>query len=291
MAVALGGLLLVAWWLGGIWYARQLATNKHADVAVQLSSRSAALQTDIGGRFALLDGMVGLVQSQPSAAAMDAAFPAFAASLMASKSSAGIRNFALFPDGEQRYELIMGERRWRATQAAGLERVPAIVRDTSDDDLLRDALLENLHRSDLNPLEEAAAYQQLLDDFGCTHEELATRIGRSRPQISNTIRLLASVLPFGYKLLVREHRLNLGRRRTQAYGELAQLPNVVLIDPFDSQFKYLKHASLVVTENGSSGWEGLLLQRRVLLLSDATFYQGCGQGVTVSDPDRLNRNN
>jgi ParB family chromosome partitioning protein len=93
-------------------------------------------------------------------------------------------------NGEARYELIMGERRWRATQEAGLETIPAIVRETSDDVLLRDALLENLHRSQLNPLEEAAAYQQLLDDFGCTHEELATRIGRSRPQISNTIRLL-----------------------------------------------------------------------------------------------------
>lgn len=88
------------------------------------------------------------------------------------------------------YELIMGERRWRATQAAGLESIPAIVRDTEDSDLLRDALLENLHRAQLNPLEEAAAYQQLLDDFGCTHEELATRIHRSRPQISNTLRLL-----------------------------------------------------------------------------------------------------
>ena len=88
------------------------------------------------------------------------------------------------------YELIMGERRWRATQLAGLTTVPAIIRDTDDADLLRDALLENLHRSNLNPLEEAAAYQQLLDDFGCTHEELAARISRSRPQISNTLRLL-----------------------------------------------------------------------------------------------------
>jgi ParB family chromosome partitioning protein len=92
--------------------------------------------------------------------------------------------------GPDRYELIMGERRWRATQEAGLKTIPAIVRETSDDAMLRDALLENLHRSQLNPLEEAAAYQQLLDDFGCTHEELATRIGRSRPQISNTLRLL-----------------------------------------------------------------------------------------------------
>lgn len=88
------------------------------------------------------------------------------------------------------YELVMGERRWRAAQAAGLTTVPAIIRDTQDGDLLRDALLENLHRSQLNALEEAAAYQQLLDDFGCTQEELAGRIHRSRPQISNTLRLL-----------------------------------------------------------------------------------------------------
>nr|WP_189351005.1 ParB/RepB/Spo0J family partition protein [Zhihengliuella salsuginis] len=92
--------------------------------------------------------------------------------------------------GEGTYELVMGERRWRATQQAGLETIPAIVRKTTDEDLLRDALLENLHRSELNPLEEAAAYQQLLDEFGCTQEELSARIGRSRPQISNTIRLM-----------------------------------------------------------------------------------------------------
>jgi len=88
------------------------------------------------------------------------------------------------------YELVMGERRWRATQEAGLTHVPAIVRETRDEAMLRDALLENLHRSDLNPLEEAAAYQQLLDDFGCTQDQLSTRIGRSRPQISNTLRLM-----------------------------------------------------------------------------------------------------
>jgi ParB family chromosome partitioning protein len=92
--------------------------------------------------------------------------------------------------GEYKYELVMGERRWRASQEAGLDTIPAIIRSTTDDDLLRDALLENLHRSQLNPLEEAAAYQQLLEDFGCTHDELADRIGRSRPQVSNTIRLM-----------------------------------------------------------------------------------------------------
>ena len=93
-------------------------------------------------------------------------------------------------DGEVRYELIMGERRWRASRAAGKDVVPAIIKVTEEDDLLRDALLENLHRSQLNALEEAAAYQQLLDDFGCTQEELGRRIHRSRPQISNTLRLL-----------------------------------------------------------------------------------------------------
>lgn len=93
-------------------------------------------------------------------------------------------------EGEALFELVMGERRLRASKQAGRETVPAIVRSTEDEHMLRDALLENLHRAELNPLEEAAAYQQLLDDFGCTHEELAGRIGRSRPQISNTIRLL-----------------------------------------------------------------------------------------------------
>ncbi|MEX0914096.1 MAG: ParB/RepB/Spo0J family partition protein [Demequina sp.] len=93
------------------------------------------------------------------------------------------------PSGEG-YELIMGERRLRATREAGLEQIPAIIRETDDTEMLRDALVENLHRSELNPLEEAAAYQQLLDDFGITHDELAKRIARSRPQISNTLRLL-----------------------------------------------------------------------------------------------------
>ncbi len=92
--------------------------------------------------------------------------------------------------GEPRYELIMGERRLRASKRAGLETIPAIVRSTADEHMLRDALLENLHRAQLNPLEEASAYQQLLADFGITQEQLAERIGRSRPQISNTIRLL-----------------------------------------------------------------------------------------------------
>ena len=113
-----------------------------------------------------------------------------------------IREFGLMqpivvrsPDSAGRYQLVMGERRWRAAQQAGLATIPAIVRQTSDDNMLRDALLENIHRVQLNPLEEAAAYQQLLDEFGVTHDELATRIGRSRPLITNMIRLLRLPIP------------------------------------------------------------------------------------------------
>ena len=92
--------------------------------------------------------------------------------------------------GDNKYELIMGERRFRAAKAAGLKSIPVIIRQTPDNELLREALIENIHRSQLNPLEEGAAYSQLLTDFGCTHDELALKLGRSRPQISNTIRLL-----------------------------------------------------------------------------------------------------
>lgn len=110
-----------------------------------------------------------------------------------------------------RYEIVMGERRWRACQLAELDLVPAIVRQTSDTDLLRDALIENLHREQLNALEEAAAYQQLLDDFSATHDELARRIGRSRPHISNTIRLLN--LPVAVQRRVAAGVLSAGHAR------------------------------------------------------------------------------
>ncbi|GAA4611221.1 ParB/RepB/Spo0J family partition protein [Saccharopolyspora hordei] len=110
-----------------------------------------------------------------------------------------------------RFELIMGERRWRASQQAGLEFIPAIVRTTSDDAMLRDALLENIHRVQLNPLEEAAAYQQLLDEFGVTHDQLADRIGRSRPVITNTIRLLK--LPLEVQRRVAAGVLSAGHAR------------------------------------------------------------------------------
>jgi ParB family chromosome partitioning protein len=128
--------------------------------------------------------------------------------------------------GDGRYELVMGERRWRAAQAVGKESIPAIIRDTRDDAMLRDALLENIHRANLNPLEEAAAYQQLLEEFGATHDELAKRIGRSRPQISNTLRLLNLPAPVQRRvaagvLSAGHARALLGLEDTEAQEKLA----------------------------------------------------------------------
>ena len=113
--------------------------------------------------------------------------------------------------GEPQYELIMGERRFRASKAAGLASIPAVVKDTADEAMLRDALLENIHRAQLNPLEEASAYKQLLEDFGITQEQLADRIGRSRPQITNTIRLLR--LPESIQTKVAAGVLSAGHAR------------------------------------------------------------------------------
>ena len=112
---------------------------------------------------------------------------------------------------EGSYELIMGERRLRASKEAGLTKIPAVIRETEDQNMLRDALLENLHRSDLNPLEEASAYSQLLEDFGITQEQLADRIGRSRPQITNTLRLLK--LPASVQRQVASGVLSAGHAR------------------------------------------------------------------------------
>jgi ParB family chromosome partitioning protein len=126
------------------------------------------------------------------------------------------------PDLPGKYELVMGERRLRATKAAGLDSIPAVVKDTANEDMLRDALLENLHRSQLNPLEEASAYQQLLADFGITQEELASRIGRSRPQISNTLRLLK--LPEPVQLRVAAGVLSAGHARAiLSLGEVDEM--------------------------------------------------------------------
>lgn len=134
------------------------------------------------------------------------------AELVASIKDVGLlQPVVVRPLGADRYELVMGERRLRATKESGLTTIPAIIRPTEEADLLRDALLENLHRAQLNPLEEAAAYQQLLDDFSCSQEELAQRIHRSRPQISNTIRLLR--LPSAVQRRVAAGVLSAGHAR------------------------------------------------------------------------------
>ena len=122
-----------------------------------------------------------------------------------------------------RYELIMGERRFRAAKLAGLRSIPVIIRQTPDNELLREALIENIHRSQLNPLEEAAAYTQLLQDFNCTHDELAQKLGRSRPLISNTMRLLN--LPASVQSRVASGVISAGHARA-----LLGLSNEVEID-------------------------------------------------------------
>ncbi|MEG8183354.1 ParB/RepB/Spo0J family partition protein [Nocardia terpenica] len=127
-----------------------------------------------------------------------------------------------------RYQIVMGERRWRAAQVAELEAIPAIVRETADDSMLRDALLENIHRVQLNPLEEAAAYQQLLEEFGVTHEELAARIGRSRPVVTNMIRLLK--LPVKVQSRVAIGVLSAGHARALLGLEAGEEAQVLLAE-------------------------------------------------------------
>jgi ParB family chromosome partitioning protein len=136
-----------------------------------------------------------------------------------------VRPLAGAADGDPQYELIMGERRLRATKALGLATIPAVIKSTADEDMLRDALLENLHRANLNALEEASAYQQLLADFGITQDELASRIGRSRPQITNTLRLLR--LPPSVQKKVAAGVLSAGHARAVlSVGDVAAMEHL-----------------------------------------------------------------
>jgi ParB family chromosome partitioning protein len=133
------------------------------------------------------------------------------ASLAESIREVGILQPILLRETDDGYELVAGERRWRAARRVGLQHVPALVRDTDDASALEHALVENVHRSDLNVLEEAAAYQQLIEDFGLTHEEVAIRVGRSRTSVTNTLRLLQ--LPPSVQRLVRDRSLTMGHAR------------------------------------------------------------------------------
>ncbi len=146
----------------------------------------------VGGQEVAQQGEVALANISPNPRQPRTIFDESAmGELVASIKSIGILQPPVVRKvAEDKYELIMGERRFRAAKLAGLTNIPVIIRQTPDNELLREALIENIHRSQLNPLEEGAAYAQLLNDFGCTHDELALKLGRSRPLISNTIRLL-----------------------------------------------------------------------------------------------------
>jgi len=149
---------------------------------------SALLQVPAASLREILLEEIAPNHRQPRTEFDDDALEALAASI---RAVGVLQPVVVRPRAEGGYELVVGERRWRAARRAGLERIPAVIREAGEEELLRDALIENLHREDLNPLEEAAAYRQLLDDVGMTHEELAQRVGRSRATISNALRLLA----------------------------------------------------------------------------------------------------
>lgn len=161
-----------------------------------------------------------------------------------------VRERSRVAPGEARYELIMGERRLRASTIAGLETIPAIVRDTADDAMLRDALLENLHRAQLNALEEASAYQQLLEDFGITQEQLAERLGRSRPQITNTLRLLK--LPEAVQARVAAGVLTAGHARAILAAPNTQAM-LKLSDKIVNEELSVRQAEAAAAQLGGSG--------------------------------------
>jgi len=190
-------------------YASQIGSTEQADAA----DGSQPLLAVPGARFGYLDlDAITPNPKQPRAVFEPEAF----AELVHSIRELGVlQPIVVRPLGEvngsPRYELIMGERRLRASKEAGLVKIPAVIRETADENMLRDALLENLHRADLNPLEEASAYQQLLEDFGITQDQLAERIGRSRPRITNTIRLLR--LPASVQRKVAAGVLSAGHAR------------------------------------------------------------------------------
>lgn len=185
-----------------------IPTGEREAVDVFFSSENEGLSAVPGAKLAYLDPIrITPNPQQPRATFEPEAF----AELVHSVREFGVlQPIVVRPKGAD-FELIMGERRLRASKEAGLDAIPAIIRDTADENMLRDALLENLHRANLNPLEEASAYKQLLEDFGTTQEELADRLGRSRPQITNTLRLLR--LPMDVQSKVASGVLSAGHAR------------------------------------------------------------------------------
>lgn len=161
--------------------------GRNLDALIPTPIRAAGVETPVAGRLEVDINSIKPNPKQPRSVFDDEALSELAASI---KEIGILQPPVVRRLSENQYELIMGERRLRASKLAGLKRIPVIIRETSDNELLREALIENIHRSNLNSLEEAAAYNQMLNDFGLTHDELAKRIGKSRPVISNTLRLL-----------------------------------------------------------------------------------------------------
>jgi ParB family chromosome partitioning protein len=191
----------------------QAADTLTADAVSASSLSSTGGDQAADGQAAIRDLPIDQIDpnpKQPRRAFDDESLEELAASIKA----VGVLQPVVVRSSHGRFELVMGERRIRAAERAGLQSVPAIVRNTEDNHLLRDALLENIHREDLNPLEEAAAYEQLLGDFGVTHEELATRLGRSRSVISNAVRLLR--LPPTVQMRIAAGTLSAGHARAVA---------------------------------------------------------------------------
>jgi ParB family chromosome partitioning protein len=161
--------------------------GRNLDALIPTPIRASGVETPVAGRLEVDIDSIRPNPKQPRSIFDDSELAELASSI---KEIGILQPPVVRKVGENDYELIMGERRLRASKLAGLKRIPVIIRETSDNELLREALIENIHRSNLNALEEAAAYNQMLTDFGLTHDELATRIGKSRPVITNTLRLL-----------------------------------------------------------------------------------------------------
>jgi ParB family chromosome partitioning protein len=161
--------------------------GRNLDALIPTPIRASGIETPVAGRLEVDIDSIRPNPKQPRNIFEDSELAELASSI---REIGILQPPVVRKVGENQYELIMGERRLRASKLAGLKRIPVIIRETSDNELLREALIENIHRSNLNALEEAAAYNQMLTDFGLTHDELATRIGKSRPVITNTLRLL-----------------------------------------------------------------------------------------------------
>ncbi|MFM7874819.1 MAG: ParB/RepB/Spo0J family partition protein [Actinomycetota bacterium] len=167
--------------------AKRGGLGRNLDSLIPTPIRAAGIETPVAGRLEVNINSIKPNPRQPRTVFDDESLTELAASI---KEIGILQPPVVRKVSENQYELIMGERRLRAAKLAGLTSIPVIIRETSDNELLREALIENIHRSNLNSLEEAAAYSQMLDDFGLTHDELAKRIGKSRPVITNTLRLL-----------------------------------------------------------------------------------------------------